>query len=193
MGRLVNAECSVLTGYRVSCGGFAEMKQLSEKGFKDLADELDAATLRELLLDINTIVPDSASVALGFIQQNVPQSLTVGQASNSDAGRPRARSFSFDQLTLSTVPRRLSTPLPGNAIDGSADGAAAEQTPVPMAPIKFGISDPAVDMGAKMTAKEKAKLEKAQAKAAKKAAKEAEKAAKKAEKEGKKLAKQKAK
>lgn len=154
------------------------MKQLSEKGFKDLADELDAATLRELLLDINTIVPDSASVALGFIQQNVPQSLTVGQASNSDAGRSRARCFSFDQLTL---------------IDGSADGAAAEQTPAPMAPVKFGISDPAVDMGAKMTAKEKAKLEKAQAKAAKKAAKEAEKAAKKAEKEGKKLAKQKAK
>lgn len=49
--------------------------QLSEQGFKDLASELDAYTIRDLLLEINSTVPDSSTVALTYLKENVPEAL----------------------------------------------------------------------------------------------------------------------
>lgn len=63
---------------------------MDEKRFKALAQELDAETIRNILLQINHFVPDSASVAFEFLER---------QKAGAFAGSKRNRSFSLDDLT----------------------------------------------------------------------------------------------
>lgn len=63
---------------------------MDEKKFKALAQELDAETIRNILLQINQFVPDSASVAFEFLER---------QKAGAFAGSKRNRSFSLDDLT----------------------------------------------------------------------------------------------
>lgn len=75
---------------------------MDEKKFKALAQELDAETIRNILLQINQFVPDSASVAFEFLER---------QKAGAFAGSKRNRSFSLDDLTSTGLEDGLSNQL----------------------------------------------------------------------------------
>eukprot|EP00039_Didymoeca_costata_P019680 m.338518 g.338518 ORF g.338518 m.338518 type:complete len:199 (+) comp18451_c0_seq1:238-834(+) len=73
--------------------------QLSQQGFRELADELDAKTLRDMLLEINTTVPDSSNVIISFLKENKPEALQQEVlCPASKKGSTISRSFSLGML-----------------------------------------------------------------------------------------------
>jgi len=71
------------------------------QGFHDLASELDAATLRGLLIDINLVVPDSTSVALTYLATHRPELLQGTKAAGkAGEGLAKSRCFSLEDLSV---------------------------------------------------------------------------------------------
>eukprot|EP00040_Diaphanoeca_grandis_P015930 m.81908 g.81908 ORF g.81908 m.81908 type:complete len:128 (+) comp25467_c0_seq1:273-656(+) len=119
--------------------------ELDEKDFKQLAQELDADTLRNLLLQINYAVPDAASVSLEFL---------ASQGQLSEDRLIMRRSFSLDNLV--------------DAVDDSVDVRRMSSLE---SGFKFMDLDPKAATKKKKMMKAREKEEKKQQKAAQKLAK----------------------
>lgn len=141
---------------------------MDEKQFKTLAEELDPETIRNLLLNLNIIVPDSASVAFEYLEhlRKITPQVDIGIS----------RSFSLDDIPLNTEAEDANILSPAY----SAPSMNTMSPPPRSSMSRSSVSEVSVDKKfLKELQKERKKTLKAQAKEEKKYLKELQKQEKK--------------